>query len=811
MKIKIGKINFFLPKIFFILFFGLLIRIILSPFLTLKLDQNTFIAWSISLVNKGFKNYYLGWSDYFPGYLYTLWGLGKIRGLLPDELLYKVPAIIADLLTGFLIYRIAKKYVTEKKSLIITSLYVFNPAILSNSTLWGQIDSIVILFSLLSLCLIEKNIILSAIFLSLGTLVKPQVAFLTPLILYFLLKSKNNIKKIAIYSLTGAIVFVLGFLPFLPVGKNLFQFVFDRVLTSANQYPYTSVNAFNFWAIFGFWQPDIKKIPLNVLGALAFSIIFIFSMFKKKVLKGEKYILSSFIFLISFLFLTRIHERHLLPIFAPLVLTTIFLPNTIIAYVLLSFTYLANMLYSYVWITYDYQEIFPKFFIYFFIFINLGLFYFFLKEIISNTRKNYLIGIINTWKQIKQIKIGVKKDIFPKIVLKKRLATILLLGILLFSLGTRLFGLNYPQKEYFDEVYHAFTAKEMLHGNKAAWEWWNTPPEGFAYEWTHPPLAKLFMWGSMSIFGENSFSWRLPGAILGTGVVFLVYLIAKKLFKDEVLALISAAFFSLDGLALTMSRIGMNDTYLLFFSLLTVYFFLRNKDLLSSISFGLALSSKWSALWLVPIIFVIWLSRKKKFDLKLIWFLIIPPLVYLANYIPMFLSGHSLDIFWGMQKQMWWYHTRLKATHPYTSPWWTWPLNVRPVYLFTTDEIGGFVSRIYNLGNPVVFWFGLVSVISSFIFSLVNKNKTLALVVFSYLVFFVPWAASPRIMFFYHYLPSLPFLAIATGYVLRKEKKLIIPVLLIALLMFIYFYPHWTGIKIPLWLDKSYYWFPSWR
>jgi len=800
-----------LPKILIILFFGFLLRIILCPFLTLKLDQNTFIVWSINLVNKGFKNFYLNWSDYFPGYLYILWVLGKVRGFLPDELLYKVPAILSDLLTGYLIYRIAIKYVNEKKSLIITSLYVFNPAIIYNSTLWGQIDSIVILFSLLSLFLVEKNIILSAVFLALGTLVKPQVAFLTPLILFLLFKSKNKVKKIIIYSLTGGILFILGFLPFLLGGKNLFQFIFERIRFSFNQYQYASVNAFNFWGLFGFWKPDVGKVPLNILGAIIFSFSFSFALLKTKIKRGEKYVLSTLIFLSSFLFLTRIHERHLLPVFAPLVLTTLFLPNTIIIYVLLSFTYLANMFYSYIWITNGFQEIFPKFVIYFFIIINLWSIFFFLKEIVSKKTKNYLMIFRNMWKRIKKTKIKVRKETFPKIILKKKYTKTILFGILIFSLGTRLYGLNYPEKEYFDEVYHAFTAREMLHGNKAAWEWWNTPPEGFAYEWTHPPLAKLFMWGSMSVFGETAFFWRFPGAILGVGVVFLTYLIAKQIFKDELLAIFSATFISLDGLVLTMSRIGMNDTYLLFFSLLTIYLFLRNKDFFSSISFGLALSSKWSALWVIPILFVIWLSRKNKFNLKLGWFLVMPPLVYLANHIPMFLTGHSLDIFWGMQKQMWWYHTKLQATHPYTSSWWSWPLNLRPVYLYTSDEIGGMVSRIYNLGNPAVFWFGLISIVCSFVYSLLNKNRKLALVVFSYLVFFVPWAASPRIMFFYHYLPSMPFLAIATGYVLRKEKKLIIPTLTLFLVVFLYFYPHWAGMKIPLWLDKSYYWFPSWR
>jgi dolichyl-phosphate-mannose--protein O-mannosyl transferase len=199
--------------------------------------------------------------------------------------------------------------------------------------------------------------------------------------------------------------------------------------------------------------------------------------------------------------------------------------------------------------------------------------------------------------------------------------------------------------------------------------------------------------------------------------------------------------------------------------------------------------------------------------------LIIPPLVYLATYIPLFATGHSWGIFIEMQKQMWWYHTNLEATHPYTSPWWNWPLLVRPIYLYTSDEIGGWVARIYAMGNPIVFWGGIVSLISLGYWALEKRLKgilsseikNVALIIFSYLIFFVPWAASPRIMFLYHYLPSLPFLSIATAYLLRRNIKLAFTLLPIGLLTFLYFYPHWAGLKIPLWLDSSYYWFTSWR
>jgi dolichyl-phosphate-mannose-protein mannosyltransferase len=400
----------------------------------------------------------------------------------------------------------------------------------------------------------------------------------------------------------------------------------------------------------------------------------------------------------------------------------------------------------------------------------------------------------------------------PKIFITHQKARIILITILVFAFATRIFNLGSPKNEYFDEVYHAFTARVILHGDPKAWEWWNTPPTGFAYEWTHPPLAKLGMVAGMLIFGENSFGWRIPGALLGVGSVFLTYLLAKKLFKDEAIGLMAAGVLSLDGLALVMSRIGMNDSYILFFALLSIYLFLKEKDFLSSLSFGLALASKWSALWVAPILFILWLRRRNRFKLSMfIYFLVLPFTVYLLSYIPMFLTGHNLSIWWEMQKQMWWYHTGLRATHPYTSSWWSWPLLIRPIYLYTSQEVNGMVARIYAMGNPLVFWFGLTSVILSFIYSYLEKNKNLAFVVFSYLVFFVPWAVSPRIMFLYHYLPSIPFLAIATAYVLRRTPKLIFGYFIICLLVFIYFYPHWAGLQISLWLDRSYYWVPSWR
>ena len=139
--------------------------------------------------------------------------------------------------------------------------------------------------------------------------------------------------------------------------------------------------------------------------------------------------------------------------------------------------------------------------------------------------------------------------------------------IFIFAILTRFIRLDYPKNHIFDEVYHAFTAQAIARWDPKAWEWWNSNPQGFAYEWTHPPLAKEFMALSILIFGDGSFAWRFFSAVFGTGIIVLIYLISLELFKNRKVAIFASLIASLDGLLLVMSRIAMNDTYFLFFSL----------------------------------------------------------------------------------------------------------------------------------------------------------------------------------------------------------------------------------------------------
>lgn len=809
------KIDVLVPSVLVVL----AIKILFSFLPGFGFDVGSWFGWAGRLNSLGFSNFYSDsdWTQYTPGYLYYLWVVGKMSWT--HEIAIKLPVIFADIGVGVLIWSLVKK-VSRKLALISFFLYTLSPVIIFDGSVWGQIDGLLTLFLFLSAYFLieKKNFILSVLLWSIAFVIKPQSIAVLPALFMAIIIRKFKWKEILTAGAVGVLTIMLLAWPFFI--NNPILGLPQQILKMGNYYSYTSVNAFNIWSWVGFWKPDsavFAGLSLSVWGTILFFASVILSLFafrKKLDVKANYYLLFAILSLCFFLFPTKVHERYLFPFFAFLItsaglfkstnLFTIFGVTTVASF--------ANLYYPY---SYYNDNLLRS--------ESLQSFTLSLSKIIGAIFLCVYVSLLWIEKLPQIVFPNLKnKEIvpekLPKINLTKKSSKIILSMILTFAFITRVFNLGNPPNEYFDEVYHAFTARVILHNDAKAWEWWNTPPEGFAYEWTHPPLAKLGMLMGMEIFGENSFGWRIPGAMFGLGSVLLVYLIAKRLFEDEATALLSGAIFSLDGLPLVLSRIGMNDSYLMFFVLLSIHFFLKDKNFLSALFFGFAIASKWSAIWSVPIFGIIWLRRSFKgqaFKVSvfrpLIWFLLLPFTVYLFTYLPMFLSGHSLSVWWEMQKQMWWYHTGLKATHPYTSMWYSWPFLLRPIYLYTSEEVGGWVSRIYAMGNPFVFWFGLISVISSFIYSSFEKNKKLGLVVFSYLIFFVPWAMSPRIMFLYHYLPSIPFLAIATAYVLRRNPKFIAYFLVPSALVFIYFYPHWAGLQIPLWLDKSYYWIGSWR
>jgi dolichyl-phosphate-mannose-protein mannosyltransferase len=910
-KLKIDR------KILALCLTAFLFRLALSPHLTYERDLNCWVGWSDWIIERGFKRFYEGWSDYLPGYLYVLWFLGKIRQVLEGlnfsvnlYVLYKLPAILADVAMVYLIYSLVKKWANKNLALLASLVYAFNPAVFANSTLWGHIDSLNTLFYLLTLItLIKGKVILSSVFLAISCLIKPQGLVLVPLTVLILLK-KKNLKLTIFYCSSFIALFLLAFVPFFNFqfthfagflrnaifNFQFFQFILSRYQVSLGQYQYTSLNAFNFWAVNKmWWKADSLKfllLPCQFWGLIVFGMIYggcLWLLWKRyKLSSKEKFSIFNFQFSISllavifsalFLFPTRVHERHLFSVFPFLVLAATIIPRLWWIYGWYSLSYFLNLAFAYVWLTADFREIFSPQVVSTLSLLNLVVFAFSLKSVLAfsgfgkreqavtfSVHDRILRRLHFKAKRAKKAKKAEKKKLFD-ISLSDRVKKALCGLLILVALFTRFFRLSIPQKFMFDEVYHGFTAIEFAKGNQKAWEWWNTPPEGVAYEWTHPPLAKLLMAQGILIFSEDSFGWRVASATMGVVAIVFIFLLAQALFGNFFISLVSAFLMTFDFLPFVLSRIAMNDIFFLAFQLGSFYFFVKwlkqeklqassYQLLLAGLLWGCALSSKWSAIYAVFVFtpFLLWklktliISNQSlviNFLIYCLSFVVLPIVVYLTSYSPFFLQGHDFKTFINLQKQMWWYHTGLKATHPFTSPWWSWLLDIRPVW-FYVDYGKDTIANVYCFGNPLIWWTGLFAVLylshrllRNFQFSIFNFQ--LLFVFLGYFGFWLPWVRAPRIMFIYHYLPSLPFLYMALAYGLNKiffsksqvslspiprkgawpprgftpyslnPKKFVIGYLLLVVLLFAFFYPHLAAFPVPKDFSKFYFWFGSWK
>lgn len=95
----------------------------------------------------------------------------------------------------------------------------------------------------------------------------------------------------------------------------------------------------------------------------------------------------------------------------------------------------------------------------------------------------------------------------------------------------------------------------------------------------HPPLGKWIIAVGMMVLGpESGWGWRITVALLGTAAVLLLMLIAKRLTGSTTFAVVAGLLMAVDGLAISMSRVALLDTPLLFFVLLGFLFVLLDRE-----------------------------------------------------------------------------------------------------------------------------------------------------------------------------------------------------------------------------------------
>lgn len=410
----------------------------------------------------------------------------------------------------------------------------------------------------------------------------------------------------------------------------------------------------------------------------------------------------------------------------------------------------------------------------------------------------------------------------------------LLIGLMCLGLAGIWWRLDQPNELVFDEHYHVLAARAVLQSDWRIFDWWQPPSDDGTYaDWLHPPVFKYLQAGSMLILGDRPLAWRLSSAVAATGVIWLTFILARQVSKRSETGLLTAALAAMSGLVLVQSRTGMNDIVLTLFGLGAVVAYTQVRLLHSSsnarkwllvtgLLLGLATATKWTGWLLAGGLLGLELWRQRAIWQRWPWIVIslfaVPALIYVIAFWPIWTTGRGWPHFVQLHRAIWQYQVTRDHDHPDQSSAWQWPLNRQQVWYWHGDTTADQTADIFAGENPLLNLILLagVSAWTWQIFRAWRQQKKFpesTWVWWLYLVWWVPLLASPRILFQYHYLPTVPLAALLTALAIEPLYRRLTRVgwgllgVILSLIGFVWilFYPHWTGLPVPLWLAQTIY------
>jgi len=383
---------------------------------------------------------------------------------------------------------------------------------------------------------------------------------------------------------------------------------------------------------------------------------------------------------------------------------------------------------------------------------------------------------------------------------------------------------SYYSGMFFDEIYFGRTAYEIMHNINV-------------YENTHPYLGKHLIIPGIKMFGMTPFGWRFMNVLFAGVLIFMAYYFALHLFKKQEYAFISAFLMTYSFMHLSQARVGLIDTFGVLFVFISYFYLYRfivqqqlSRLLISGVFFGLAAAVKWSAVFaalgfVLIALYLLWSKyplQKRFSGYKLLLYGVLSYgvigfLVYAFSFFDIYGHTHSIQSIINYNTNMYHYHSTLQATHPYSSPWWSWPLDMKPMGYYKEIK-QGFLSSINALGNPAIFWVGIVAVFYLFVLTILRKSLEAAFILLAFLGLYLPYIFIGRLMFIYHFYYAVPFLLLAIVTMLKDGMERFVFVrkmygvyLCIVAGLFLAFYPVLSGYAV----SQSYVtqwlkWFPTW-
>ena len=538
-------------------------------------DVGDYQAWGSQIATFGPAHTYAQgfFLDYPPGYLYALWVVGILAhaiGATGDfyRVIIESPAIVADLVLAILVYAYMRRGGRPEMAFIAMLMVALNPALLFDTVVWGQSDSVMTFVTLLSIvAILGEQYEIAWGLAAIAVLVKPQGLMMLPVLgIWTMLETdfatwiRSGIALIA--------VFVIGIAPF-QIGHE-WNWIIKLYTSTAAYYHETSVNAFNLMALLGgLRQADSTTFAGVSFFALGMSLLVPLYAFVAWILWSgrtpTRLMFASFIAIFGFFMVApRMHERYLYPALALAVPLALEAPEMLAVFAILTITCFINLVY----VLHTLNTV---------VFLDArdGL------AMATSALNVVALGLAVYWGSMRMQDASTGSsaigDFFERFATPRQVEdyveepaasappwiatdTIIIAILLIAAAITRYWNLSHPSEIVFDEVHFVAQGRHYLHG------------ESFLDP--HPPLAKLVISLGILLFGDNPFGWRVGNATIGTALVGITYLLGRRMTGSRLVGAIAGAIILCDGMYLVDSHYAVIDivyltcaaiAYLLFF------------------------------------------------------------------------------------------------------------------------------------------------------------------------------------------------------------------------------------------------------
>ena len=399
-------------------------------------------------------------------------------------------------------------------------------------------------------------------------------------------------------------------------------------------------------------------------------------------------------------------------------------------------------------------------------------------------------------------------------------------ALLIAVVAQLLFGwrLATPTSLVFDEVHYVPAARTLLALAR---------PQNIE----HPLLAKELIGLGIWLFGDTSLGWRALSSVAATGVVTGVFALLWLGTGRMRPAITGAVLTALNFTVFVQARIAMLDGFMAAFVVGGAVCLLwamhapagrvGRRWAAGAAMLGLATACKWTAAPYVAFAGIAFLLLRRgrpdrwrglDAEVALAVLGLGSVAVYFATFLPAFfyaeqpLTWRTLIAFqWTMYQQQ----TQVLPPHTYQSAWWTWPLDIRPIW-YLYERVDWAQRGILLVGNPAVWWGGLVAVAACAWGWIRTRDVRLGVAAGLWIASFAIWPAIPKSLgfFYYYYLPGIWLaipIAVAFDHWRARVDRRDEAYLLLVAGMFVYFYPILSAA--PLAGERSFLrwmWLRSW-